>query len=39
MKKKLKIAYVHMSFVYSGGGEKLVIKEVERPDQGKKGYR
>jgi len=29
MKKKLKIAYVHMSFVYSGGGEKLVIKEVE----------
>lgn len=29
MKKKLKIAYVHMSFVYSGGGEKLVIREVE----------
>jgi len=26
---KLKIAYIHMSFVYSGGGEKLVMKEVE----------
>ncbi|OGV91414.1 hypothetical protein A2783_02615 [Microgenomates group bacterium RIFCSPHIGHO2_01_FULL_45_11] len=29
MNRKLKIAFVHMAFIYSGGGEKLVIKEVE----------
>lgn len=36
MKKNIKIAVFHLAFVYSGGGEKLVLKEVKKLKQ--RGY-